>query len=92
MNQQLLEILAAKPDFTVSGDDYKMLEFFNDYMDHSSLYLLRYEAGEDPLFVYTNDAQHFQFTMSEIRTHYTNMKSGVRMDWENTPFEYISKQ
>ncbi len=90
MNQQLLEILAAKPDFPVMGKDYKILEFFNEYMDHSSLWLLRYDAADDPIFVYTNDAQHYTFTMSEIREHYTNMKSGVRMNWEEIPFVYIS--
>lgn len=92
MNHQLLEIIAARPDFKFGEEDRKILDFFVEYMDHSSLYLFRYDAGNDPSFIFTNDAQHFTFTMTEIREHYNNMKSGVRMNWEEIPFEYISKE
>jgi hypothetical protein len=90
MNQQLLSIIAGRPDYTLTDKDKKIAEFFVEYMDHNSLWLLRYEPGEDPRFVFTNDAQHFTFTLSEIRKHYTNMKSGIALKWEEIPFEYIS--
>jgi hypothetical protein len=90
MNHELLAIIASKPDFTIEGDDRKIVEFFVEYMDHSSLYLLRYDAGDDPKFVFTNEAQNFTFTLSEIRQYYRNMKSGIAMNWEEIPFEYIS--
>src|SRR5689334_19167131 len=90
MNHQLLAIIAERPDYSIIGEDKKIVEFFVEYMDHNSLWLLRYEAGDDPVFVFTNDAQHFTFTLSEIRQYYKNMKSGIPMDWESIPFEYIS--
>jgi len=90
MNQQLLSIIASRPDYTLTAEDKKIAEFFVEYMDHCSLWLLRYERDEDPRFVFTNDAQHFTFTLSEIRKHYHNMKSGVAMKWEDIPFDYIS--
>ena len=90
MNHQLLSIIAERPDFTLSAEDKKIAEFFVEYMDHSSLWLLRYEPDEDPRFIFTNEAQHFTFSLSEIRQHYKNMKSGIPMNWENIPFEYVS--
>lgn len=91
MNQQLLEILSTREDFRFSSDDMKILRFFVEYMDHSSLWLFSYEAGEDAKFVFTNEAQHFIFSMSQIRTYYSDMKSGKAMNWEEIPFEYITK-
>jgi hypothetical protein len=91
MNQQLLEILSQRDDFRFSDEDRKILKFFVEYMDHSSLWLFSYEAGEDGRFIFTNEAQHFTFTMSQIRSYYNDMKSGVPMDWEKIPFEYITK-
>ena len=90
MNHHLLSIIAERSDFTVTGEDKKIVEFFVEYMDHNSLWLLRYEPAEDPRFVFTNEAQHFTFTLSEIRKHYKNMKSGIPMRWEEIPFEYVS--
>lgn len=90
MNHQLLSILADHPDFTIMGEDRKIVEFFVEYMDHNSLWLLRFEAEDDPRFIFTNEAQHFTFTLSEIRQHYKNMKSGIPMNWEKIPFTYVS--
>lgn len=91
MNQQLLDILSKRDDFIFSDEDRKILNFFVEYMDHSSLWLFSYDAGEDAKFIFTNEAQHFTFTMSQIRSYYNDMKSGVPMDWEKIPFEYITK-
>ena len=91
MNQQLLEILSRRDDFYFSDEDRKILVFFVEYMDHSSLWLLSYEPADDARFVFTNDAQHFTFTISQIREYYQDMKSGKRMNWEEIPFEYITK-
>ena len=91
MNHELLSIIALKPDYSITGEDQKIVEFFAEYMDHNSLFLLRYEAGDDPRFVFTNEAQHFAFTLSQIRDHYKKMKSGIAMNWEKIPFEYISQ-
>lgn len=90
MNHHLLSIIAERLDFTITGEDRKIVEFFVEYMDHNSLWLLRFEAGDDPRFIFTNEAQHFTFTLSEIRQHYKNMKSGVPVNWEEIPFEYVS--
>jgi hypothetical protein len=92
MSHLLFSIIAERPDFTLQGDDRKIAEFFVEYMDHSSLWLLRYEAAEDPRFIFTNEAQRFTFTFSEIKKLYHNMKSGIPMNWEEIPFEYVSKQ
>lgn len=92
INHPLLAILAERPDFPVRGEDLKILDFFVEYMDHSSLKLLRYEQDGETAFIFTNEAQRFRFTMSEIRKLYHDMKSGKPMDWENIPFEYITKQ
>jgi len=91
MNHQLLAIIAERPDFTLVGEDRKIVEFFVEYMDHSSLYLLRYDVSDDPTFIFTNEAQRFTFRFSEIKKLYRDMKSGIPMNWEETPFEYISK-
>jgi hypothetical protein len=91
MNQRLLSILAEQPDFPINGEDRKILEFFVEYLDHNSLWLLGYRQTADPEFTFTNEAQHYKFTMSEIRNYYKGMKSGTPMDWETIPFEYISK-
>ena len=91
MNQELLSIITKKPDYRVKKEDQKIVEFFTEYMDHNSLWLLRYEAGDDPRFIFTNDAQRYAFSLSEIKGHYQKMKSGIPMKWEEIPFEYISK-
>jgi hypothetical protein len=91
MNIELLSILTTKPDYPVAGEDQKIMEFFAEYMDHNSLWLLRFEAGDDPRFIFTNEAQRYTFTLSEIRKHYTNMKSGIPMKWEEIPSEYVAK-
>jgi hypothetical protein len=91
MNRQLLSIIAARPNYTIPDEDLPIVEFFSEYMDHNSLWLLRYEPAADPQFIFTNDAQRFTFTLSEIKDYYTKMKSGIPMNWEKIPFEYISK-
>ncbi len=91
MNRQLLDILGAKNDFIVVGEDLVILYAFVDYMDHNSLWLLSYTKTEDPIFIFTNDAQRYRFTLSEIKQYYKNMKSGIAMDWDTIAFEYISK-
>jgi hypothetical protein len=91
MNLRLLSILVEKPDFPIKGDDRKILEFFVEYLDHNSLWLLGLKHADDPVFTFTNEAQRYTFSMSEIRTLYHDMKSGIPMDWEHIPFEYISK-
>ena len=90
MNHHLLAIIAERPDFSITGEDKKIIEFFVEYMDHNSLWLLRYYADVDPKFIFTNEAQHFTFTLSEIREHYKRMKSGIALNWEEIPFEYVS--
>ncbi len=89
MNRQLLDILYERPDFPVAMADRPILDFFCEYLDHGSLWLLGFEGGDDPLFTFTNDAQHYHFTMSQIREYYRQMKSGTPMDWERIPFDYI---
>jgi hypothetical protein len=89
MNDRLLEILTHRPDFNVSAEDQKRLEFFVEYLDHGSLFMLGYEPGPDPVFLFTNDAQHYRFPLSEIRGYVDGMKSGRPMPWEDIPFEYI---
>lgn len=91
MNRQLLDILATKDDFIIVGDDLLTLYAFVEYMDHNSLWLLSYTKTDDPIFVFTNDAQRYTFTLSTIKQYYKNMKSGIAMDWDTIPFEYISK-
>ena len=91
MNDRLLAILAERPDFNVSPDDKKILDFFVEYLDHGSLMMMAFEPGPDPAFVFTNDAQRYRFTLSQIREYYRGMKSGTPMDWEQVPFEYISR-
>lgn len=90
MNHHLLSLLAQRPDFQIKDVDRKMLDFFVEYLDHGSLMLLNFEPGTDPRFIFTNDAQHYTFSLSEIRLHYKNMKSGIPMKWEAIPFDYIS--
>jgi hypothetical protein len=89
MNDRLLEILTERPDWNVNAQDKKVLDFFVEYMDHGSLFMVGFEPGEDPSFVFTNDAQRYRFTLSEIREYVRGMKSGKPMDWEVVPFEYI---
>lgn len=91
MNHPLLALLAERPEFPIRGEDLNILDFFVEYMDHNSLKLLKYEDGADPAFIFTNEAQRYRFTMPEIREYRRKMKSGVPMDWETIPFEYISK-
>jgi len=90
MNHELLSIIVAKPEYSITGEDHRIVEFFTEYMDHNSLWLLRYEASEDPGFVFTNEAQRFTFTLSQIKDHYKKMKSGIPMNWEEIPFEYVT--
>lgn len=92
MNDRLLEILSERPDFTVSGEDKKLLETFVEYMDHGSLFLADYESSSDPTFIFTNDAQLFRFRMSEIREHILAMKHGQAMEWEHIPYEAIGNK
>jgi hypothetical protein len=92
MNHLLLKILSERADFKLPAEDQKILDFFVEYLDHGSLMLLEFIPGEDPSFVFTNDAQHYTFSLSEIRLHYKNMKSGIAMNWEEIPFEYIREQ
>jgi hypothetical protein len=82
MNDRLLEILAARANFSVSREDKKLLDFWVEYLDHGSLFLCGFEPGEDPAFLFTNDAQRYRFRMSEIREHVLAMKRGEAIDWE----------
>lgn len=91
MNDRLIEILATRPDFTLSAQDKKLLDIFGEYLDRGSLFLFNYEPGDDPAFVFTNDAQRYRFTVSEIRERVLALKRGEAMDWERVPFEYISR-
>jgi hypothetical protein len=87
MNDRLLEILSARPDFTVSIEDKKLLDFFAEYLDHGSLFLADFIPGNDPTFVFTNDAQRYRFSMSKIRELVLGMKHGKAVDWESIEFE-----
>lgn len=89
MNDRLLQILTERPDFNVSPEDKKRLDFFVEYLDHGSLFMMGFEPGPDAAFLFTNDAQHYRFRLSEIRQHVDAMKSGRPMEWESIPFEYI---
>ncbi|HYM20809.1 MAG TPA: hypothetical protein VEW28_07390 [Candidatus Kapabacteria bacterium] len=91
MNRELLEILLQQNELILSNEDKRAVEFFAEYLDHGSLFLLRYEMHDEPVFVFTNDAQRFRFTLSQIKEHYAKMKSGMPLDWDEIPFEYISK-
>ena len=91
MNDRLLEILSHRPDFLVSPEDKRILDFFVEYLDHGSLMMVGFEPGDDPEFSFTNDAQRYRFKLSEIREYYRQMKSGTPMDWENVPYEYIGR-
>lgn len=91
MNDRLVEILTQRPDFTIEGEEKKLLDFFVEYLDHGSLFLFSFEPGEDPVFTFTNEAQHYHFTLSEILFHARNMKSGIAMPWEDIPFEYVTR-
>jgi hypothetical protein len=87
MNDLLIEILSARQDFTLSSEDKKLLDFFAEYLDHGSLFLASFEPGNDPCFIFTNDAQRYRFPMSKIREYVQDMKRGIAMDWERLPFE-----
>jgi hypothetical protein len=91
MNDRLLEILSTRSDFHVSDEDMSRLRFFTEYLDHGSLFMVGFEPGDDPTFTFTNDAQRYRFTLSEIRSIVGGMKSGKALDWEQVPFEYVSK-
>ncbi|HET6513033.1 MAG TPA: hypothetical protein VFH43_12635 [Candidatus Kapabacteria bacterium] len=92
MNDRLVEILTQRPDFNITGEDKKRLDFFAEYLDHGSLFMVGFEPGEDPVFVFTNDAQRYRFSMSDIRKHVTGMKSGTPMPWEQIEYELINRQ
>jgi hypothetical protein len=91
MNDRLLEILSARPDFTITGSDKKALDVFVEYLDRGSLFMTGYEADDDPLFSFSNDAQIYKFKLSEIVGLVANMKQGIAIDWERVPFEYVTK-
>ncbi len=94
MNDRLIEILTHRPDFNLSSEDKKLLDFFAEYLDHGSLFLFRFEPNADPAeaaFVFTNEAQHFRFTMSDIRTYVHQMKSGKPIDWATVPFQFVDR-
>ena len=88
MNDRLIDILSARPDFLLSSEDKKLLDFFAEYLDHGSLFLAEFVPGDNPTFIFTNEAQRFSFTMSEIRDLVHGMKRGTPVDWEHMPFEY----
>ena len=91
MNDRLLEILAARPDFSISPEDKKLLDIFSEYLDRGSLFLSSFVPSDNPAFIFTNDAQHYTFTMSDIRSHVNGLKQGKAMDWESLPYEYAKK-
>jgi hypothetical protein len=87
MNDRLLEILSARPDFQISSEDKKLLDFFSEYLDHGSLFLSGFEPGMNPVFLFTNEAQRYRFSISEIRELVLGMKQGKPLDWNAIPFE-----
>ena len=91
MNDRLLEIISLRPDFSVSPEDKKFLDFFVEYLDHGSLFLSGFTPGENPAFTFTNDAQRYRFDMAQIRGHVQSLKQGRAMDWDNMPFEYVNE-
>jgi len=97
MNDRLLEILSARPDFSLSPEDKKLLDIFVEYLDRGSLFMSGFRAGVDerssnnPTFVFTNEAQRYSFDMTSIRKHIQNLKQGIAMEWESIPFEYVNR-
>ncbi len=92
MNDRLLEILSERPDFTIAGENKSLLDTFVEYLDHGSLFLSGFEPGNDPMLVFTNDAQRYRFRMSEIREHVLAMKRGEAMAWEHIPYESLGNE
>jgi hypothetical protein len=90
MNDRLLEILSARPDFSLSAEDKKFLDAFVEYLDRGSLFLSGFAPSENPVFIFTNEAQRCRFNMAEIRAIVQNLKQGRAMDWEAVPFEYVN--
>jgi len=91
MNDRLLEILTAGPDFTLSEEDQKHLSVFSEYLDRGSLFLSGFSPSDDPVFYFTNEAQRYSFSVSQIRGYVLGLKQGRAMDWESVPYELVSR-
>lgn len=89
MNEKILELFLSRPDLQLGEEDQLLLQKFFTYLDRNSLWLRFYEPGENPVFLVSDDTMRYRLSLSQIRTMWTELKSGKAIVWEELPYEYV---
>lgn len=89
MNEKILELFLSRPDLQLPEDDQILLYKFFTYLDRNSLWLRFYEAGEDPVFLVSDDTMRYRLPLSHIRSMWRELKEGKAIAWEKLPYEYV---
>lgn len=90
MNERIFDIFLERGELKLTPDDITLLKKFFHYLDVNSLFLRSYEIGDEPIFVISDDAIRYKFSLSEVKAMWLSLKSGKHIDWEKLPFEYVA--
>ncbi|HYF03980.1 MAG TPA: hypothetical protein VEC36_11420 [Patescibacteria group bacterium] len=90
MNERIFDIFLERGELKLTPEDITLLKKFFHYLDVNSLFLRSYEIAAEPIFIISDDAIRYRFTLSEIKNMWDSMKGGNRIEWEKLPFEYVA--
>lgn len=81
MNRQLVEHWVEQ--FDLNSTEAELLESFSVLMDRNSLFLMEGESNEENIeFIYTDEAVHYKFSLTDMKELMDGLNSGESLDWE----------
>jgi hypothetical protein len=87
MNKQLVDHWIE--EFDLKSNEAELLESFSVLMDRNSLWLMEGRENEGTIeFVYTDEALHYKFSLSDMRELMNGLDAGESLDWDAIDEEY----
>lgn len=87
MNRQLVEHWIE--EFDLAPDEAELLESFSVLMDRNSLFLMEGQSNEGSIeFIYTDEAVHYKFSLTDMKKLMDGLDAGESLDWEAINEEY----
>ncbi|MFB6345134.1 MAG: hypothetical protein ABEK50_05085 [bacterium] len=91
MNKQLVEHWVEQ--FDLDSNEAELLESFSVLMDRNSLWLMDGQSTDDGIaFIYTDEAVHYKFPLSEMKQIMEELDSGKSLDWEQIEEDHAVSQ
>lgn len=81
MNKQLVDHWVE--EFGLDASEAELLEEFSVLMDRNSLWLLEGQSRDGTVeFIYTDEATHYKFSLSDMNELMDGLNTGDSLDWE----------